>query len=163
MFFLGGNTLIFWFMSKGKSPEIKHPQFWQHIRKWHVRPRLCRFWFYKRGLFLNIGRYIHTVLHTAPRLKSDVLPDLIFLSLVSRTASVWIPRDQAPVCLGPVFLPVTPAEQRCDTISPGVYPSLQPFARRGLLWTVHLLWAAVRSSVCSVSSCKQTPRIQIQC
>lgn len=49
---------------------------------------------------------------------------------------------QALVCLGPVFLSVTLAEQRCDTISPGVYPSLQPFARRGLLWAVHLPWAA---------------------
>lgn len=49
---------------------------------------------------------------------------------------LWMPRVQALVCLGPVFLPVTLAEQRCDTISPGVYPSLQPFARRGLLWTV---------------------------
>lgn len=48
---------------------------------------------------------------------------------------------QALVCLGPVFLSDTLAEQRCDTISPGVYPSLQPFARRGLLWAVHLLWA----------------------
>lgn len=42
---------------------------------------------------------------------------------------------------GSVFLSVTLAEQRCDTISPGVYPSLQPFARR-LLWTMHFLWAA---------------------
>lgn len=31
--------------------------------------------------------------------------------------------SQAPVCLGPVLLSVTLAEQRCDTISPGVYPA----------------------------------------
>lgn len=30
---------------------------------------------------------------------------------------------QAPVCLGPVSPLVTLAEQRCDTISPGVYPA----------------------------------------
>lgn len=34
-----------------------------------------------------------------------------------------------------------PAEQRGDTIGPGVDPSLQPFARRGLLWAVNTeLW-----------------------
>lgn len=40
--------------------------------------------------------------------------------------------------LAPVFLPVTLVEQRCDTISSRVYPSVQPSARRGLQQTAHL-------------------------